>query len=203
MLPALAKAHPLGNFTINRYSRIEISGNRPYVLYVLDMAEIPTFQARQDGVDPGTYVRRIAQNIHLTIGGRAVALTPVRHVLAYPNGQGGLKTTRLEIVLRGPALHSGPAAIAYRDDNYAGRIGWKEIVVRGTHGASVVTSSAPSSSSSDELRAYPKDLLHSPLDISSATADVEPGVTPGPAPSRPAAMLCRRLTGLPTRASRS
>ena len=183
VLPALAKAHPLGNFTINRYSRIEISGNRPYVLYVLDMAEIPTFQARQDGVDPGTYVRRIAQNVHLTIGGRAVALTPVRHVLAYPNGQGGLKTTRLEIVLRGPALHSGPAAIAYRDDNYAGRIGWKEIVVRGTHGAAVVASSAPSSSSSDELRAYPKDLLHSPLDVSSATADVQPGASAGPAPN--------------------
>ena len=36
-------------------------GTGLYVPYVLDMAEIPTFQARQDGVDPGTYVRRIAQ----------------------------------------------------------------------------------------------------------------------------------------------
>jgi hypothetical protein len=43
--PAAATAHPLGNFTINRFSRIEVSGPRIYVLYVLDMAEIPTFQA--------------------------------------------------------------------------------------------------------------------------------------------------------------
>src|SRR5581483_9707488 len=43
---ASASAHPLGNFTINRYSRIEPSGDRLYVLYVLDLAEIPTFQAK-------------------------------------------------------------------------------------------------------------------------------------------------------------
>ena len=46
VLPVAALAHPLGNFTINRYSRIEPSGGRVYVLYVLDMAEIPTFQAQ-------------------------------------------------------------------------------------------------------------------------------------------------------------
>ena len=44
-LPALASAHPLGNFTVNRFSRIEVSGPRLYVRYVLDLAEIPTFQA--------------------------------------------------------------------------------------------------------------------------------------------------------------
>ena len=49
LAPLAAKAHPLGNFTINRFSRIEVSGHRLYVLYVLDMAEIPTFQARQSG----------------------------------------------------------------------------------------------------------------------------------------------------------
>ncbi len=38
-----AEAHPLGNFTINHYSRIELSPERLRVRYVLDMAEIPTF----------------------------------------------------------------------------------------------------------------------------------------------------------------
>ena len=47
---ANALAHPLGNFTINRFSRIEVSGPRIYVVYVLDMAEIPTFQAGR--IDP-------------------------------------------------------------------------------------------------------------------------------------------------------
>src|SRR5213593_3362876 len=38
------EAHPLGNFTINRYSRIELYSDAVRVRYVLDMAEIPTFQ---------------------------------------------------------------------------------------------------------------------------------------------------------------
>ena len=42
--PPVASAHPLGNFTINRYSRIEPHADRIYLRYVLDMAEIPTFQ---------------------------------------------------------------------------------------------------------------------------------------------------------------
>jgi hypothetical protein len=58
--PALALAHPLGNFTINRFSRIEVSGPRLYVCYVLDMAEIPTYQAGR--IDQRTYAQRIAAN---------------------------------------------------------------------------------------------------------------------------------------------
>ena len=42
--PAAAGAHPLGNFTVNRYSGIELSGDRIYVHHVLDLAEIPTLQ---------------------------------------------------------------------------------------------------------------------------------------------------------------
>ncbi|MDX6505651.1 MAG: hypothetical protein QOG06_295, partial [Gaiellaceae bacterium] len=66
-LPALASAHPLGNFTINRFSRVEVSGPRLYVRYVLDMAEIPTFQARQEGVNPSVYARRLARGLHVTL----------------------------------------------------------------------------------------------------------------------------------------
>ena len=43
-----ASAHPLGNFTINRFARVEVAGNRLYVRYVVDMAEIPTLQQRAD-----------------------------------------------------------------------------------------------------------------------------------------------------------
>ena len=90
------------------------------------MAEIPTFQAGR--IDAGAYARRIAANAQLTVDGQDAALVPVAHALAHPRGAGGLRTTRLEIVLRGPVLH-GTSAFAYRDGNYAGRIGWKEIVV--------------------------------------------------------------------------
>jgi ABC-type nickel/cobalt efflux system permease component RcnA len=169
LAPAAASAHPLGNFTINRFSRVEVSGHRLYVFYVLDMAEIPTFQAGR--IDAKAYARRIAGNAHLTLAGHPVRLVPLGEALAHPPGAGGLRTTRLEVVLAGPAL-AGPAALAYHDSNYADRIGWKEIVV-GAH----------TPSRSDELRAYPKDMLSSPLDVSSATAHVAPGSGPDVAPA--------------------
>ena len=165
LAPAAATAHPLGNFTINRFSRIEARGDRVYVLYVLDMAEIPTFQAGT--IDAGAYARRIAENADLTVDGRAARLVAVAHVLAHPRGAGGLRTTRLEVALRGPRI-AHTVVVVYHDNNYGDRIGWKEIVVGAT---------APSRS--DELRAYPKDLLQSPLDITRVTTSFGPG--PGPA----------------------
>jgi len=167
--PAAALAHPLGNFTINRFSRIEVSGHRLYVLYVLDLAEIPTFQAGTIG--PRAYARRIASGTRLALDGHPAPLNAGTTALAHPKGAGGLHTTRLEIVLRGPRL-SGPTAIRYRDTNYAGRIGWKEIVV-GSH----------AKSRSDELRAYPKDLLRSPLDTTSVSARLAPGAGPDTPPA--------------------
>ena len=182
LLPAVASAHPLGNFTINRFSDVEVSGDRAYVVYVLDMAEIPTFQARQSGVNPAVYAQRIARGVRLTVGGSPVRLTPIRHALAFPKGQGGLHTMRLEIVLQGPVLSGSRAVIAYHDGNYADRIGWKEIVVSGSHGATVTSASVPATSTSDELRAYPKDQLRSPVDVTSATATLQPGASEGAAP---------------------
>ena len=158
--PPLAAAHPLGNFTVNRFSRVEVSGPRIYVRYVLDLAEIPTYQAGR--IDAPAYAARIAGGAHLSVDGRRAALTPIAHRLAHPPGAGGLKTTRLEVILRGPKL-AGPARIAYGDGNFAGRIGWKEIVVG---------RDAPSSS--DELRSYPKNTLSSPLDVTAVSAALAP-----------------------------
>jgi nickel/cobalt exporter len=168
-LPAQAAAHPLGNFTINRFSRVEVSGHRLYVLYVLDMAEIPTFQAGR--IDAGAYARRIAANAHLILAGRPAQLVPLGQALAHPPGTGGLRTTRLEVVLAGPRI-AGPVRLAYRDANYADRIGWKEIVV-----------GARTPSRSDELRAYPKGMLSSPLDVTAVAATVAPGSGPDVPPA--------------------
>jgi ABC-type nickel/cobalt efflux system permease component RcnA len=169
VVPATASAHPLGNFTINRFSRLETSGPRLYVLYVLDMAEIPTFQAGR--IDPQAYARRIARNAELSVDGRRARLTPLTHALAHPHGAGGLRTTRLELVLRGPVLH-GQSRVVYHDNNYRGRIGWKEIVV-----------GAKAHSVSDELRAYPKDLLQSPLDVTTVVTQLAPTRGPETSPA--------------------
>jgi ABC-type nickel/cobalt efflux system permease component RcnA len=158
--PAAATAHPLGNFTSNRFSRVEVAAHRVYVLYVLDLAEIPTYQAGR--IDARAYARRLAAGARLRLDGGRANLTPVATALAHPRGAGGLQTTRLEVLLRGPRL-STTTRLAYEDTNYAGRIGWKEIVV-----------GAKTRSESDELRAYPKDLLQSPLDVTSLTGQLEP-----------------------------
>ena len=167
--PAAAAAHPLGNFTVNRFSRVEVSGPRLYVRYVLDLAEIPTYQAGR--IDARRYARELAQNARLWVGGKPAPLRPVRTRLAHPRGAGGLDTTRLEVVLAGPRL-DGTSRIAYRDGNYRDRIGWKEIVI-----------GADTPSRSHELRAYPKDLLQSPLDQTSVTTHLAPGDGPDVTPS--------------------
>jgi ABC-type nickel/cobalt efflux system permease component RcnA len=72
--------------------------------------------------------------------------------------------------------------VRFRDANFAGRIGWREIVVRSDRGARIVSSDVPASSVSDELRAYPEDLLSEPLDVSSAQAELRPGSLSGRPP---------------------
>jgi ABC-type nickel/cobalt efflux system permease component RcnA len=74
-------------------------------------------------------------------------------------------------------------ALRFRDRAFAGRIGWREVTVAARDGARVLESSAPAASRSDELRAYPRDLLRSPLDVSEATARVVLGRAPGPPPA--------------------
>ena len=169
LAPATASAHPLGNFTINRFSRVEVSGHRIYIRYVLDMAEIPTFQAGH--IDARAYAQRIARNAQLVVDGRAAEIVPLGTALAHPPGAAGLHTTRLEVILAGPTLRDR-ASVSYRDNNYKDRIGWKEIVV-----------GPKTRSTSDELRAYPKNLLQSPLDITSVRTQLAPTDAPDVPPA--------------------
>ena len=37
-------AHPMGNFSINHYAKLSVGPKSVQVTYVIDMAEIPTFQ---------------------------------------------------------------------------------------------------------------------------------------------------------------
>ena len=54
-----------------------------------------------------------------------------------------------------------------RDLNDAGRVGWREMLVRAP--------GLPGRDVSDELRAYPDDLLQSPLDVRRVGFRVLPG----------------------------
>src|SRR4051812_18503798 len=140
LLPAVASAHPLGNFTVNHYTRIEPAGDRVRLIYVLDMAEIPTFQEQPRYQDnPERYAddraEEIRQNLHLVLNGAPAALRLEQRALSFPAGQGGLSTMRLEAAYDAEltGLTSGAndlVSLTYRDDNDPTRIGWREIVAR-------------------------------------------------------------------------
>lgn len=189
LLPAPAAAHPLGNFTVNRYSRIEVEAEKLGLVYIVDMAEIPTLQERQrmdtnadgavDQAEQDAYrdwlASQILGNVELRVAGKPLALALEEATLSFPNGQGGLLTLRQEMRF-GAALPSDGATWsgAYQDTNFADRVGWSEVVVRAGTGTGLRESSAPIEDVSDELRSYPTDALQSPPSVTSASFEIVP-----------------------------
>ena len=174
LLPAAASAHPLGNFTVNHLSQVSISSDRVDVRYILDEAEIPTFQQRNTA-DATLLARKQAEvrrGLVLTVDGRRVTLVPGKGTITHPEGQGGLATTRVELPLT--ARVDDPRRVELRDGTFPGRVGWKAIVVEPGEGTAV-RSSAPAGDPTNGLRTYPGDLLESPSDLRDASFVVRPG----------------------------
>lgn len=182
-LPRPALAHPLGNFTINRYSRVEVGTDRISLVYVLDMAEIPTQQERPlidsdgDGLfsleEQGAYLRTLIpdlqQNLDLELNGQSQPWRLETHELSFPAGQAGLPTMRMRAQFVSKlALENEKWRATYRDRNYAGRLGWQEVVVQAAAGIDLLSSTAPSADLSHELVEYPDDLLSSPPSVNQA-----------------------------------
>jgi len=190
-LPTGAAAHPLGNFTVNHYGELDLSGSTVYVRFVLDLAEIPTYQVGDTVRAPG-YASRVAKELDLEVDGRRAALVPVASRVREKPGAGGLPTLRFEAVYR--ADRAG-TTVVFRDRTFRGRIGWRELVARADHGARIGSADVPAASRSDALRAYPKDLLRSPLDVRVARVAYEPGTGPGEAPALGSAAAPDRAHG--------
>jgi nickel/cobalt transporter (NicO) family protein len=186
LVPALASAHPLGNFSINHLDRVKVSASRVDVTYILDQAEIPTFQER--GLYSSEVLARkraeVARNLVLTVNGRRVPFAFGPAQISFPPGQGGLKLTRVVFPLS--ARVSNPRSVSLHDGTFPGRIGWKAIVSQPGDGTDV-RSSAPSGDPTDGLRSYPKDSLKSPLDVRDARLSVKPGNGTLVAPKAPGA----------------
>src|SRR2546425_7526864 len=97
-----AAAHPLGNFSINHYAALEIAPPVVYVRYVIDLAEIPTFQEIQEtGVvaDVGhpsaaRYAKdkaeALGRGLTLEVDGRRLALEQRAQEIVFPPGVGDL-----------------------------------------------------------------------------------------------------------------
>ncbi len=185
-----ASAHPLGNFTINHSTTIEVAESGVTVYRVLDLAEIPALQTLQGlptdaNGDPvleawaADQAESLAIDMTLAINGNNVAFSDVSRETSLLEGQGGLKILRLDIIYRGDlpggALDS-EATLTYRDNNYADRIGWREVIARGGPGVVLVGSTLPNESPTNSLRTYPEAALSSPPDVREASLNLEPGV---------------------------
>jgi ABC-type nickel/cobalt efflux system permease component RcnA len=186
---APAAAHPLGNFSVNHLDVVRVSADRVDVRYVLDQAEIPTF--RQRGLAPAQVLARtraaVARGVTVTAAGRPLALrlAPGGRI-GFPLGQGGLSTTRVELLLSARVAARGPVVV--RDATFPGRVGWRAIVVRPGRGTAV-RSSVPAADPTRGLRAYPRAVLSSPADRTVVRLDVRPGA---------GTVVARRLAGAGT-----
>jgi ABC-type nickel/cobalt efflux system permease component RcnA len=169
LLATPASAHPLGNFTINHLTKVGVGARELKVRYVLDIAEIPTFQImRERGIDGAQRAARLdawsADEIALVVSGLRVMSdgAPLRLVPGSPHattrpGAGGLPTLYWVEEFRAELPPSaGVRQLEIRDAVYAGRIGWRDIII------------APDEEPTNELRSYPNALLGSPRHVQGA-----------------------------------
>lgn len=192
---APAAAHPLGSFTVNAAAAVSVAADQLRIDYVLDLAEIPTFQERRvidadadgslDEGERGAWSRRRAEQIRsrltLLVDGERVPLRVDTASMFLRPGQGGLDVLRLETSLVG--VVAGRGTVELEDRNDAGRVGWREITAIGVDGVAVTGSSVPAVSPSDGLRAYAEDLLASPPSIRRARFAFGPGRQAAPSPA--------------------
>ena len=192
VLSGSVSAHPLGNFTVNQYSRIEAGASRISIRQVVDLAEIPTFQESglidtdKDGVmsepELNSYVERITPgyiaNLGLYLNNEPLDLKAVKTDAALTAGAGNLQTLKITWDLEAAAAPGGGAQVRFENKNYADRTGWNEIVVGGAGGVNVYNSSAYGSGITDELRSYPQENLSATLSERRAEFSYAAGAIP-------------------------
>lgn len=186
-------AHPLGNFTINHFARIEAGSDRAKIRYVVDLAEVPTFQesqtadADQNGAlsqaELNAYLDRVAPSylagLKLTADGAPVALNVEEKFIAQNPGAAGLLTMRMVFDLAGEWQPvAATSRLRFENSNQAERSGWREMMVTPMSGVTVFDGNIYGNSLTDELKVYPEDLLMAPLNERSGEWSVTRGAVP-------------------------
>ena len=165
-----AYAHPMGNFSVSHYSRLELQPNGVSITYILDLAEIPTLELFQQWGVAAADSRTLQEdaqkqapiwlvNLRISVGAQPVtpALQDVKAILS--DGAGGMSVLR---VLMHAQLHVLPGDLSFEDGNYANRTGWKEIVIKSSPEVSLQQASNSDRDLSHELTVYPPDLTLTP-----------------------------------------
>ena len=152
----------LGNFTINQYCELHLSDKDAAVHYVVVFGQLPALRelhladTNGDGVtsqlERDTYVGRLASGLGagltIEVDGVSVPLRATHWSSSLPAEQGGF-SLRLDVDFAAalPAAARGSRRkILFGNQNYAGRMGWHEIVVQSAPGLSVFDTNAYSTS---------------------------------------------------------
>ena len=178
LFAGFAVAHPMGNFSVSHYSRLDLSNQGVRLTYVLDLAEIPTLELFQqwqiDGKDEAVLQRQAeAPGSRLAAESLAVDGQQVRSTLRTGevtaktvDGAGGMPVMRVEMKAD---VEAAPGQLAFEDRNYPNRTGWKEIVIRGGEGVTLAGASRSDRDLSLALTAYPSDpTLAPPQDLTAS-----------------------------------
>lgn len=190
----IVNAHPMGNFSVSHYVRFDLRPTAIDVTYALDLAEIPLFELMQgrkmDTADRAAIVERANQQapewlrgLKVTIDGKAAAVRLEKARAEVFDGAGGMPVLRVTVT---GSLPPTPGAIEYEDSNYAGRAGWKEVVVV-PHGVSLEASSAGAVDRSLALTTYPADAIAAPPQETRATFQWAGGALAAVRPAKKAA----------------
>ena len=197
-------AHPMGNFSVSHYSRIDVQSQKIVIHYFIDLAEIPAYQELQQAnieatpnstIDPSSSAilhlianrgAELGTGLSLRLDGKSTTLRLVSSGVIFPPGAGGLPTMKMGFVYEAvypPAIDRAHVRVDYADNNYQGHSGWKEIVAISSAGK-LIASSVPVTDRSNELSNYPTDLLSSPPQALEATLQaslpaVPPAITAG------------------------
>jgi nickel/cobalt exporter len=170
VLAGCAAAHPMGNFSVSHYSRLDLNADGLGLTYVLDLAEIPTLELLQrwqiDGTDENQLQQKAAaqasawlQNLAISVDGRPLTPRLVETRAKVTDGAGGMLVLRVAMKAD---VAAAPGQLSYEDRNYANRTGWKEIVIRGGDGVALARESSFDSDVSHELTSYPADPTLAP-----------------------------------------
>jgi ABC-type nickel/cobalt efflux system permease component RcnA len=136
MLGQRSFAHPMGNFSVNHYSKISVERDGIKVSYIIDLAEIPTYQELQQGniaadvADPsvtrfvGLRGVELGRGLSLLVDGQRLPLRLVSSQVIFPPGAGGLPTMKMGFVYRasyGAVGRTADLSTPLRSGSTAGR----------------------------------------------------------------------------------
>ncbi|HUQ90086.1 MAG TPA: hypothetical protein VM120_00310 [Bryobacteraceae bacterium] len=184
-------SHPMGNFSISHYSRLEPKPGGVALVYALDLAEIPTFELLRDWKLERTsapaelkakaldQARSWVSNLAITVNGQAVPARVQSADIAIADGAGNLPVLRITAKAW---IVAKQGTLAYEDRNFPDRAGWKEIVINGREGVEVKRASHTNKDVSEGLTAYPQDPAVAPPQDLRAQMEWQPVAT-APAPT--------------------